>query len=140
MRFDKRLSLFLPLLAMALLLGACKSEFLNTGEVPKSLKARLGQFEGIVRWGALQKMYAFNKNESGEPVEIPMGLDNVRVTGYEAASGLVKVTPTRWTQTVVIDYVLTDRQVVRQLIDQQVWVSEDEGKTWYRENPPPLFQ
>ena len=46
----------------------------------------------------------------------------------------------RWRQTAVIDYVLTDRQIVRQLIDDQYWASDDEGKTWYRANPPPSFQ
>ena len=39
----------------------------------------------------------------------------------------------------VISYVLVDRQVVKQVFDQQVWVKVEEGKTWYRENPPPKF-
>ena len=133
----------LPLLAIVLLLGACQSSFvktyLNVDEMPKSLKERVKQFEGVVRWGALQKMYIFTKHEPGEPVDIPMDLDNVRVTGYELASGLVQLDPLRWRQTAVIEYVLKDRQVVRQLIDHQVWVSE-EGKNWYRENPPPQFK
>jgi len=93
-----------------------------------------------MRWGALQKMYVFVKRAPDEVVEIQEGLDNIRVTGYELGSGLAMVEPTRWRQTAVIDYVLVDRQIVRQVIDDQTWVSEDEGKTWYRENPPPQFQ
>lgn len=143
MRAIRPLLISLPLLAIVLLLGACQSSFvktyLNLDEVPKSLQERVKQFEGIVRWGALQKMYVFTKHEPGKPVEIPMDLDNVRVTSYELASGLAPLDPLRWTQTAVIDYVLKDRQVVRQLVDHQVWVS-DEGKNWYRENPPPRFK
>lgn len=143
MRAIRPLLISLPLLAIVLLLGACQSSFvktyLNLDEVPKSLQERVKQFEGIVRWGALQKMYVFTKHEPGKPVEIPMDLDNVRVTSYELASDLAPLDPLRWTQTAVIDYVLKDRQVVRQLVDHQVWVS-DEGKNWYRENPPPRFK
>ncbi len=132
----------LPLLAIALLLllGACQTPLLNTGGVPKQLKQRTQQFESVVRWGALQKMYIFVKHVSDEPVEIPEGLDNVRVTAYELGSGLAEIEPMRWGQTAVIDYVLVDRQIVRQVVDHQIWVSEDEGKTWYRENPPPQFR
>ncbi len=130
----------LMLLVPILLLGACQTPLLNTGDMPKSLHQRLEQFEAVVRWGALQKMYIFGKHTPGEPVDIPTDLDNVRITGYQVASGPGKVEPMRWQQSVVIDYVLTDRQVVRQVVDQQVWVSEDEGKTWYRETPPPQFR
>ena len=63
----------------------------------------------------------------------------MRVTSYEIASGLTEMEPMRWRQIAVINYVLTDRQIVRQLIDDQIWASEDQGQTWYRENPPPRF-
>ena len=144
MRTIRPLLLSLPLLTIVLLLGACQQSsfvksYLNLDEVPKSLQQRVKQFEGVVRWGALQKMYIFTRHEPDEPVEIPVDLDNVRVTSYELASGLAEVDPLRWRQTAVIDYVLQDRQVVRQLVDHQVWVSED-GKNWFRENPPPRFQ
>jgi hypothetical protein len=127
------------LLALIPALSACQT-MLNIGDVPKSLYQRTEQFEAVVRWGALQKMYVFVKRAPDEVVEIQEGLDNIRVTGYELGSGLAMVEPTRWRQTAVIDYVLVDRQIVRQVIDDQTWVSEDEGKTWYRENPPPQFQ
>ena len=126
------------LLAMTLLSTACMTN--RFGEVPDPLGYQVRAFENVVRWGALEKMYAFTKPNPGKPVEIPDGLGNVRVTSYELANSLAKITPTRWTQTAVIDYVLTDRQIVRQLVDQQFWVSDDEGKSWYRENPPPQFR
>ena len=62
------------------------------------------------------------------------------MTGYEVSVPLSKVDETRWAQSVVIDYVWTDRQVVRQIVDHQVWMTDDEGLTWYRENPVPRFR
>ena len=125
------------LLAMVLVLTACQTA--RHGTAPEKLVHRTQGFEDVVRWGALQKMVVFTKIDPDKPVTIPAGLDNVRVTGYELASGLTEVTPTRWRQTAVIDYVLTDRQIVRQLIDHQIWASDDDGKSWYRENPLPQF-
>jgi hypothetical protein len=128
--------LLLP--ALLLLLTACQTN--PYGEVPKELALKVRAFEDVVRWGALQKMYLFLKRDPDNPVELPEGLNDVRVTSYELASPINRVEEGRWVQTAVIDYVLIDRQVVRQIIDQQVWVSDDAGETWYRENPVPQFR
>ena len=61
------------------------------------------------------------------------------MTAYEA-SPLRKLDEYRYAVTAVIDYVRIDRQVVRQLVDNQVWESDDEGKTWYRSTPVPQFR
>jgi len=126
------------LLSLVVLLAACQTN--PYGEVPKQLTLQVKTFEDVVRWGALQKMYLFEKHDPATPVAIPDNLDNVRVTSYELASPLSRIDDMRWGQTVVIDYVLTDRQVVRQLVDRQVWVSDDEGKSWYRTTPVPQFR
>jgi len=128
----------IPVLAVSLLLlTACLSN--RFGEVPDPLGYQVRAFENVVRWGALEKMWAFTKPDPERPLKIPEGLHNVRVTNYELANPLGMLKPMRWTQTAVIDYVLQDRQIVRQLIDRQFWVSDDEGKSWYRENPLPQF-
>ena len=126
------------LLAMSLVLVACQSN--RFGEVPEKLGYKVLAFEDVVRWGALEKMYDFLKPDPATPVEVPADLSNVRVTSYELAQGLTEIEPMRWKQTAVIDYVLTDQQVVRQLVDHQFWFSDDDGKSWYRENPPPQFR
>lgn len=126
-------------LVLVLLLTACRSNPLY--DAPEQLVLKVRTFEDVVRWGALQKMYLFEKQDpDAEPVTLPEGLDNVRVTSYEVAEQLTKLDDYRWGQTAVIDYVLTDRQVVRQLFDRQVWESGDEGKTWYRTTPVPQFR
>jgi len=127
------LALILPFLV------ACKTS--PYGDVPKELASKVRTFEDVVRWGALEKMYLFLDKEEQQGVKVPEGLSNVRVTSYEVASPITKLEEGRWSQTAVIDYVLVDRQIVRKVIDQQVWVSDDEdGKIWYRGNPVPQFQ
>ena len=125
------------LLVIVLLATGCQTN--PFGEVPEHLGYRAEAFGDVVRWGALEKMYVFGKPDSDEPIKIPEGLRNVRVTGYELAQGLTEIKSLRWQQTAVIDYVLTDQQVVRQLFYHHFWVSDD-GKIWYRENPPPQFR
>jgi hypothetical protein len=109
-------------------------------ETPKDLVYKTSAFEDTVRWGDMRNIVRFVKSEPGDSVQTPEELGNVRVTSYEVARPLTEVTKTRWSQTAVIDYVLTDRQIVRQLIDHQVWESDDEGKTWFRTNPLPQFR
>lgn len=125
-------------LVCVLLLTACKSSPF-TEEIPSKLELQVRTFEDVVRWGALEKMYAFLKLEADQEIEIQPGLENIRVTNYELGSPIRMIEPGRWTQTAVISYVLTDRQVLRQLVDQQIWVSEEED-VWYRENPVPQFR
>ena len=128
---------FVTIILFAALAGCRSNPF---SDLPDTLQARVRTFEDVVRWGALHKMYAFQKIESGEEVEVQEGLDNVRVTGYELVEPINPIEPMRWRQAAQIDYVLTDRQVVRQLVDYQVWESEDEGKTWHRTTPVPVFR
>lgn len=137
----KQLQVLIPILVISVFVGSlagCRSG--STKEVPKELAAQVRLFEDVVRWRPLNKMYAFQKIESEQPAEIQQGLDNVRVTGYEIIEPLNAIEPMRWRQAAQIDYVLTDRQVVREVIDYQVWESENEGKTWYRTTPVPVFR
>lgn len=131
-------------LTLLTLLAGCRTN--PDGELPEQLVVQTRTFADIVRWRPLHKMYAFLKPEPGKAVEIQPGLENVRVTGYEVTEPLNEVAPPepgapwRWRQAAQIDYVLTDRQVVRQLYDLQVWESDDQGKSWYRTTPVPVFR
>jgi hypothetical protein len=137
----KKLQVSLSILVIfGLLVGltGCRSNPMT--DVPAELEARVRTFEDVVRWRPLHKMYAFQKLESDQTVEIQKGLDNIRVTGYEIVEPLNAIDPLRWRQVAEIRYVLTDRQVVRQLIDLQVWESEGEDMAWYRTTPVPVFR
>ena len=119
-------------------LGGCRSNPMK--DVPPALDARVRTFEDVVRWRPLEKMYGFLKIEAGEQIEVQGGLDNVRVTGYQIVEPLNAIDPMRWRQAAEIRYVLTDRQIVRQLIDFQIWESEGEDKGWFRTTPVPEFK
>jgi len=120
------------LLLLALSLAACMATN-PYAPVPKELALRVRAYEAIARWGDLLKLYAFV--EPGAKVELPPTLGKVRVTHYEAGD-MRELPDGRWAQTAVIEYVLTDQQVVRKVIDRQVWHSPDGGKSWFR-NPLP---
>ncbi len=125
------------LLLMFLSLTACMATN-PYAPVPKELALRVRAYEAIARWGDLLKLYAFV--EPGETVGIPPTLGRVRVTHYEA-SDLRELENGDWAQVAVVEYVLTDQQVVRKVIDRQVWHSPDEGKTWFRNPlPPEMFR
>lgn len=125
----------LGLVLLTLLLVGCRPGGIYEG-LPKQLVKQTLVYEDIMRWRDLRKIYLFGK--PGEKAEVQQGLENIRVNGYDAGK-LTEITPWRWGQAVMISYVLVDRQVVKTVLDQQVWVSEDKGKTWYRESPAPRF-
>ena len=117
-----------------LLLSACQVR--SGDEPPSPLLSKVKLYEDVVRWRDLRKMYLFGETQDQWTVE--PGLENVKVNGYDAGR-LLKADEWRWQQSVSISYVLVDRQVVKQIVDQQFWVSKDEGETWFRENAPPRF-
>jgi hypothetical protein len=127
------------LLCTVLLLPAgCRMNPL-ADDIPPPLWSQVKTFEDTVRWGDLANTVLFLGPAERAEAQVQPGIDNVRVTGYEA-SPMRQADEYRWTGTAVIDYVLTDTQVVRRLVDHQVWRSDDEGDTWYREPPLPVFR
>lgn len=126
----------LVLVFLGVFLGACMATN-PYAPVPKELALKVRVFEDVVRWGDLRKMYLFAK--PGSQVTLPAGLEKVRVNAYEAGA-MRELDPWRWEQTAEIEYVLSDTQVVKRVADRQVWVSDDEGVSWYRSNPPPVFR
>ena len=104
------------------------------------LKDTLRLYEGTVRWGSLDRIYAFLRPEDQENVKIPPGLNNVRVMSYEAALAPVPIRENRYQHTAAIQYVLQDRQVVKTITDLQIWELDTESKKWYRVNPIPPFE
>lgn len=104
------------------------------------LRERLRSFEGTVRWGQLHNMYAFMKPVEGEPVEIPEGLENIRVVSYEQAAPQRKLADDLVIQSVTITYLYQDEQVLRTVRDDQRWQRDAESRAWFRVNPPPRFK
>lgn len=132
----KRGIFLLLLLVTAALIGC--STVQKAGKEQR-LQRQLQSYDHVVRWGELEEMYTYMKPEDA-PAEIPQGLENIRVTSYEELGQPVNLDQDKVARKVRIGYVIRDRQVVKTLIDDQVWQYDGELEQWFRVNPPPVFE
>lgn len=130
----------LLLIPLTLLIGLSGCQLLDKKRAETSLQSALSAYENNMRWGEVVKAYGFLKPEISRDVEIPEGLDNIRVTKYEVIQPAVSPDELTAVTTVMIHYLFRDRQVVRSLSDRQVWELDEESKRWYRINPIPEFK
>lgn len=103
------------------------------------LENRLKAYGKTARWGALENLYAFLTPEEGAKAEIPADLENIQVTDYAVRVPVGMVEPGKASQTAEIYYLFRDRNVVRSLVDKQLWEFNETDNTWYRTNPVPEF-
>jgi hypothetical protein len=122
---------------LLLLLAGCST--IEHASANKKLQMQLDSYGHAVRWGNLEEMYAFVKPED-EPLVVPEGLDNLRVTNYEPLTTITEVPDKRIRRRVKIEYLHRDRQVVKKLIDDQVWEYDEQAEQWFRSNLPPSFE
>lgn len=132
----KRILRLLITAALLLPLAACQS--LTERDDADKLTHTLDSYGAAVRWQPLAGIYAFLEPEL-QPKAPPEGLDRLRVTGYEVIVPPHKLAEDRVEQTVSIEYVYVDRQVVRKLVDRQLW-QRSADKRWLRANPIPDFK
>lgn len=128
-----------PLLMAALALGLCAC--VTPGARQDELTATVRSYEKTIRWGRIPAAYEFLRPDLAEAVEIPKGLDAIKVTGYERLTGLIPTDEDRqhFRTSAIIGYVHVDRQVERTITDQQAWEWDAEAKRWWRANPIPAF-
>jgi hypothetical protein len=127
------------LLIAGLVLGlaAC----VTSGARQDELTITVRSYENTIRWGRIPAAYDFLRPDIVGTAEIPKGLDEIKVTGYDRLTGLIPTDEERqrFRTSAVIRYVHIDRQVERSVTDQQVWEWDDEAKRWWRANPIPSF-
>ncbi|MCB1761576.1 MAG: hypothetical protein KDI27_00350 [Gammaproteobacteria bacterium] len=137
--YNPSLRTLFPLLALLLLLvGGCQT--LESKRSNIELENVLNSYHTTIRWDRPEKAYLFLKPAHFAGERLPAGLDNVRVTGYEVIQPPAPVSDGVVAQTVRISYVLEDRQIERNLLDQQLWEYQTESRIWYRINPIPAYQ
>ena len=129
----RTLSLFI---LSVLLLAGCQT--ISERSDARKLEITLDSYASAARWQPLAGLYSFLQPEL-QPVAPPAGLADVRVTSYEISVPPHQLAEDRVVQTAVIEYVHVDRQVVRSLVDNQLWVRSASGE-WLRANPIPSFQ
>jgi hypothetical protein len=130
-------SRLLPILGLILGLAAC----VTPGTRQDELTVTVRTYESTIRWGRIPAAYDFLRPDVAEGAEIPAGLDQIKVTGYERLTGLIPIDEDkqRFRATAAIRYVHVDRQVERSITDEQVWEWDGEAKRWWRTNPIPPF-
>jgi hypothetical protein len=127
----------LPIVGLVLALSACVTSGAREDELTITVRA----YESTIRWGKIAAAYDFLLPDIAATAEIPKGLDEIKVTGYDRLTGLIPTDEDRkrFRTSASIRYVHIDRQVERSITDQQVWEWDDDAKRWWRANPVPAF-
>lgn len=127
----------LPIVSLVLALSACVSSGAREDELTITVRA----YESTIRWGKIAAAYDFLLPDIAATAEVPKGLDEIKVTGYDRLTGLMPTDEDRkrFRTSASIRYVHVDRQVERSITDQQVWEWDDDAKRWWRANPIPAF-
>lgn len=134
---QRTINTILGLLVISLLLAGCQS--LSKRKENQLLTQTLRSYESTIRWDDLRKAYSFLKPEQAAKTEIPEGLDNIRVTGYEVISAPVALSDGNVIQAVLIQYVRKDTQMEKSINDQQLWEYDEEKLRWFLISKVPNF-
>ncbi|ODB84298.1 hypothetical protein A3193_15925 [Candidatus Thiodiazotropha endoloripes] len=117
-------------------LAACQT--LGEHTRAESLENILRSYEASIRWTSGQQAYNFlppdHKDKEYKPVS-----KNIRVTHYEVVQGPTMLGEDKAIQTAVIQYVLQDSQILKEIIDKQEWRYDEEGEVWHLNSPVPTF-
>lgn len=127
----------LILLVTTLLLGGCQS--LGDKKKYDALTLTLRAYENTLRWGDIEQAYGYLRPEQVTDVQIPPGLDNIRLTNYEVIAPKTPLGEHGISQTVLIHYIEQDRQMEKKLTDQQVWEYDPVAQRWHLISKVPEF-
>jgi len=129
----------LILLIVVMLFAGCQT--LEIKERQNSLDKALNAYETAIRWSYIRQAYSLLKPELIKDIEIPQGLENIKVTQYEILEPAVIVSMKSdiARQSVFISYVEKDRQKEKTITDHQLWEYDKEAKRWYLISDIPAF-
>lgn len=125
---------FILVLLAAIVLAGCQSHVSRKAGIEKALN----DYEATLRWQNIREAYRFLRPEL-QPAYLPQGIDSMRVVGYDVLDRPVEVSENVVVQRVEVKYVNRETQIMRTIMDEQVWESDDDGKTWMRASPMPAF-
>jgi len=103
------------------------------------LQAATSGYESALRWGYYETAAGFVHPDQRLGKGLPEVFRDLRITGYEVVQPPVIQADTSATQTIIIDYLFEDTQVVRQLTDRQVWRWDEQVNTWWLQSGLPGF-
>lgn len=126
------------LLLSGLLFGGCAITEKETRDL--SLVAATSAYQSALRWGYFETAFGYIDPELRRGKGLPAGYGDLRLTSYEIVQPLLPAGKGEATQIVAYDYFHEDRQVVKQLIDRQVWRYDPKFKTWWLVSGLPKFE
>lgn len=124
---------YLSILFLTILIVACTGDKRET-----SSHITLYQYQTAMRWG--QWDLAFSSRSKEAPPVPTLSLDTIRVTAYEVLQPPILVAENQILQVVEIQYVRTDVQRVRKIVDKQDWRYDGEKNVWLLYSPFPDFK
>lgn len=105
------------------------------------MNMHLKQYAHEVRWGELDALSSYLAPDLiDEQDPVAKDIANIRVTSYEVLTNPRPADEHQIVQTVKIEYLFRDRQVVYSLVDQQKWEFNPEDNSWIRINHIPVFK
>ncbi len=125
--------------AITLLLTGCQT--IKDKDMQDTLSKVLHSYELTARWGKLEQIYSFLLPELAKEAKIQEDINNIRVTHYEVVKRPASVADNNevMMQNVHIRYIYIDRQVEKEMVDNQEWTYDDDRREWRRSNPIPIF-
>lgn len=123
-------------LLLVLLSAGCQSY----GEKKQAdqLESTLRNYETTIRWGMVEQAYGFRSPEAQEQ-SLPAIPKDLRVTNYDVIQGPSMVGQDKALQLVRIQYVFESDQILRELLDHQVWGYDANEKGWVLRSDLPKF-
>lgn len=125
------------LILLFILMSGCQT--LGEHKRAETLENVLRRYEASIRWTSGAQSHNFMPPES-EHREYRPAPPNIKVTHYEVVQGPTMLGEDRAIQTVIIQYVFQDTQILRELNDKQEWRYSEEEETWYLYSPVPEFK
>jgi hypothetical protein len=135
-------SLFMPRILLlsliaAIMLAACNP--IKSDRQSMALQKTLWAYEQTIRWDELYKAWSFQEDEVRKENPVPDNLAGIKITGYDQIESPLVIEEGVAQVVVRIQYIRVSRQVLREIIDKQIWRYDDELNTWRRANPIPAF-
>ena len=130
----------LALVLLGPLLGGCGT--IEKDKRALGLQAATAGYQSALRWGYFEIAFGYLHPDQRTGKELPAAFKDLRVTGYDVAQPPVVTGAgqTDATQTVTIDYLYEDRQVVKTLTDRQVWRFDPKLASWWLASGLPKFK
>jgi hypothetical protein len=103
------------------------------------LQAATYGYQTALRWGSLETALGFLHPDRRSGQVVPESFKNLRVIGYEVLQPPIMQADGSATQTVIIDYLFEDTQVVRRVTDRQTWRWDEQVGAWWLDSGLPAL-